>query len=226
MSEDNEGDGPALDKPFILGINGSPRKQGASARNLLKTMHFVDKYGGRTEIVHLVDKKIATCEGCYSNNPRDCTYPCIHNDDTRWLHKLLLEADGFILATPVYWFGPGPLTENFIAKLTALENNNYMLEGRAAGIIVSCGMHGADSVAQRLLLVFSQMGILVPPYGAVLCNIVSDIISRHEVVNKIFRKGSKIFQTEMDGSSEDFESLAKGLVGLIRQQKNRGTTYN
>lgn len=199
-------------KPLILCINGSPRRNGESAKSLRKTAELVRKHGGRVEITHLVDLKIALCEGCYSTRPKNCTYPCIHDDDTRRLHEKLIEVDGFILASPVWWFGPGPLVENFIAKLTALENNGYLLEGKAAGLIITCGMNGAESVAQRLSLVFSHMGILVPPYGEIMCNLISSAVAKNKAIETALRLGSRIFGTEFEGSSEDFNLLAKNIV--------------
>lgn len=178
MSENSEGDDPELYRPFIVGINGSPRKHGASARNLEKTLESVEKLGGQVKIVHLIDLNMAFCEGCDSEYPSKCTYPCIHNDDTRMLHELLLKADGFILATPTNWLERGGLTENFIDKLTALETmNRFMLKRKVAGVTVCCELYGAKGVAKRLKTTFRLMGMKIPRGSVIYYNHITDPIS-------------------------------------------------
>lgn len=222
MSVNGDGDGSIS----ILGICGSPREDSKSKERLKKALKFAGKFGAKTEFIDLSKLNIALCEGCYSNSPKDCKYPCIHNDDTRILHQKLKEADGFILASPVWWFGATPLVENFIAKLTSFENNGFILEGKVAGVIVSCGGEGASSSASRFLLIFNQMGIITPPYSAVMFNALTDFSSR-------FGKFLKFLPKERSGSHDyddkfakynDLDLLAKNMVRAIKNL--RGAKWN
>ena len=200
--------------PFILGINGSPRKDGWSAKNLKKTLKFVEKFGGKTQLIHLVDLKTALCDGCYSDNPKKCTYPCVQEDDMRELHELLLKADGLIFSVPVWWAGVGPLAENFIAKLTCVENHSK-LKGKKikAAFIINCGMHGAQVVAERLVSVFLRVGFTIPPlHGFALSNMLSNNLAKNRIVEELFLKTSKFFYSEIDGTTQDLENLAEALI--------------
>lgn len=222
MSGDDDGENTIS----ILGICGSPREDSKSKERLKKALKFAEGFGAKTEFIDLSKLNIAACEGCYSNSPKDCIYPCIHNDDTRILHQKLKEADGFILASPVWWFGPPPLVENFIAKLTSFENNGFILEGKVAGLIISCGGEGASLSASRLLLVFNQMGIAAPPYCVVMFNALTDFSSR-------FGKFLKFLPKERSGSDDyddkfakfnDLDLLAKNMIRAIKNL--RGIFWN
>lgn len=201
-------------RPLVIGINGSPRKNGWSAKNLEKALKFAEKFGAKTRLIHLVDLKMALCEGCYSDNPKKCTYPCVHDDDTRALHELMLKADGLIFSVPVWWAGVGPLAENFIAKLACLETN-FRLKGKKkkAAFIVNCGMHGAQAVAERLTSIFLRVGFTIPPmFGFALTNMVSNTLSKNKIAEEIIFKASSFFYSEIDGTTQDLENLAKALI--------------
>lgn len=220
----DEDDADSQNKPFIIGINASPRHRGEGVTNLKRTLRFVEKYGGKTQLVHLIDLNIAVCEGCYSDSPKKCTYPCRHTDDTRWLHELLLKADGFILATPVNWFLPHALAVTFVSKLTALENNGNLLKGKVAGIIVDCGMYGAAGVAEKLLLDFQYMRLKVPYPAPILCNMISNTINKSAMANKMLKGADRVLHTELARDGwwiKDFEELAYNMVEEARKSYDK-----
>ncbi len=75
-----------MKKSLILGINGSPRKNGKTAK-LVKTILSSSKQaGGEIKLIHLVDYEIKSCLGCYSANPSKCIYPCRVKDGMQKLY--------------------------------------------------------------------------------------------------------------------------------------------
>lgn len=68
-------------KIFILGINGSPRRNGNTAEYLKRILKSAEKQEAETLLIHLIDKNIKPCLGCYSISPKKCTFPCVQKDD-------------------------------------------------------------------------------------------------------------------------------------------------
>jgi multimeric flavodoxin WrbA len=55
---------------LIIGINGSPRKNGMTAKLVRKILRSCEKNGTKTIYIDLIDKKISQCLGCYSYNKK------------------------------------------------------------------------------------------------------------------------------------------------------------
>lgn len=90
-------------KKKVLVLLGSPRKKGNSALLAEKIAEGAASEGASVETVFLQDLEIRTCKSCYA-----CQTPgskgCAIDDDMQKLYPLMLEADAWVLASPVYWF--------------------------------------------------------------------------------------------------------------------------
>jgi multimeric flavodoxin WrbA len=84
----------------ILGICGSPRGNKSQTRVLTEVMLAEAKIkGAQVEFVDLGKARIGFCQACDACH----TGPdCILNDDGRAILGKMLEADGIVLASPVY----------------------------------------------------------------------------------------------------------------------------
>jgi multimeric flavodoxin WrbA len=99
----------------ILAINGSPRKDGNTAKLLKEiTKDHVD-----VDLDHfdLNDLEIKDCQACYSCKKNDA---CAIKDDMQLLYKKLREADALVLGSPVYFGVETANTRAFIDRLYAL----------------------------------------------------------------------------------------------------------
>jgi multimeric flavodoxin WrbA len=156
---------------LIIGINGSPRKNGMTAKLVRKILRSCEKNGAKTIHIDLIDKKISPCLGCYSYNKKSCKYPCIQKDDMQEIYKLLLKANGMVIGSPSYWFSVSGLMKNFLDRLTCLENSGFLLAGKVAGIVTTAEETGGDEAANYLLAFVNENGMLVPPLGAAFFNV-------------------------------------------------------
>jgi len=98
----------------VLGIAGSPRKQGNTH---LLVSHILDgaaEAGAETEAELLGDLTVRECDGCHA-----CWHakPCPKADDMNALYPRLARCDALVLGTPVYWYGPTALMKAFIDRL-------------------------------------------------------------------------------------------------------------
>ena len=155
----------------IVGINGSPRKYGASFKLLSLALRFAEREGAETELIHLYDYNIKPCLGCVSDGVEYCRFPCIVKDDFNAIAGRLVEADAFILASPIYWYSVSGVMKNFIDRLTSLENMIYheprksLLEGKVAGFIAVGNDTGAIMAIAWMMVVLNSMGVHVPAWA-------------------------------------------------------------
>ena len=83
---------------MILGISGSPRKM-ATEHILALALKMLEEKGYETQFFALRGKNISPCRHCdYCLKNKEC----VIKDDMYQLYPLIREAEGFVLATPVY----------------------------------------------------------------------------------------------------------------------------
>jgi multimeric flavodoxin WrbA len=83
---------------MILGISGSPRNM-ATEHILGMALKMLEERGCETKLFAMRGKNISPCRHCdYCLKNKEC----IVKDDMYQLYPLIREAEGFVLATPVY----------------------------------------------------------------------------------------------------------------------------
>lgn len=158
-------------KPLVLVVNGSPRKYGSSTQLSYVAAKGVEDAGGVAELVHLYDYDVKPCIGCVSDGVKYCRFPCVLNDDFNKLGKKVLQADGLIISTPVYWYAPSGVLKNFIDRLTSMENMIFhearrsLLEGKVVGFIATGLDAGVFMTVSYLMSVLNSMGAVVAPWS-------------------------------------------------------------
>ncbi|MEM5798062.1 MAG: flavodoxin family protein [Candidatus Aenigmatarchaeota archaeon] len=181
---------------FVLGINGSPHKDGSTAKLLKKFLKSVEKYGGQTELVNLAEYDIRPCLGCYSRNPKLCKYPCNIKDDMQKIYPLLVKSDAIAFGTPIYWFNMSGLMKNFIDRLTCFAPKGYMLEGKV-GIFFAVSKEnegGRLNATLSMAYAMNHLGLWIPPYGLMFYPAKEKIVKNGKIVwdNWVFSDASKI----------------------------------
>ncbi|MFX1274118.1 MAG: flavodoxin family protein [Promethearchaeota archaeon] len=119
----------------ILGIMGSPRKDGNTHILMSKIMEGVKIAGGSGEIIFLIDKLIKDCDGCHSCwKGNDCS----KNDDMNEIYLKINESDIIIFGTPVYWYGPTALMKAFLDRFVYYNcpENRLKIRGKSAIIVI------------------------------------------------------------------------------------------
>jgi multimeric flavodoxin WrbA len=85
----------------VLGVVCSPRKGGNTEVMVQEALAGAQACGAETELVTVWDKDIKPCDGCLSCEK---TGACHIKDDVQEIYARLLEADGIVWGTPVYFF--------------------------------------------------------------------------------------------------------------------------
>ena len=84
----------------VVGIVCSPRKGGNTEIVVCEALGAIQELGGETELITVSGKTINPCDGCDVCVKEGV---CRINDDMQEIYQQLLQADGIILGTPVYF---------------------------------------------------------------------------------------------------------------------------
>ncbi len=157
----------------ILGIMGSPRRNGNTHILVSRILDSAQRSGANVETVLLGDLQIRQCDGCHA-----CwkTGRCAKNDDMQSLYAKTADSDVLVLGTPVYWYGPSAIMKLFIDRLVYFNGpeTRKLVRGHRAVLAVpfeDTAMETADLLVRMLeqslaYLEIKMVGqILVPGAG-------------------------------------------------------------
>ena len=104
---------------LIIAINGSPRKNGATAILLNKALEGAASQKAETEFIQLNKLKMRGCQGCFSCKKRGGkSYgKCVLKDDMTPLYKRIEQADALFLGSPFYFHSITSAMKMFIERL-------------------------------------------------------------------------------------------------------------
>ena len=124
----------------ILVVQGSPRKKGNSIALAEQIVKGAESIGAEIESIYLHDKNISACQACYACQRPDSN-GCAIDDDMQPILKKLIDADCWIIASPVYWFTMSAQTKLFMDRcLFALFGyKKDVLAGKRIAIAMSYG---------------------------------------------------------------------------------------
>ncbi len=147
----------------VLGIVCSPRLHGNTEILLQESLTGAREAGAEVELLTLAGKTIAPCDACYSCRK---TGKCHIKDYMQDIYTKLLEADGIIFGTPVYFL-------TLCAQAKALIDRTYVfsaeraLRDKVAGVVVTTNRAGTTSaltvfsnffMLQRMIMVGAAIG--------------------------------------------------------------------
>ncbi len=172
----------------LIVVSSSPRDYG-NVRIVAKIVEGIAREVEGIGVIHIdvYDYDIKPCIGCVSDDVMLCRYPCIIEDDMKKLYEHVLNSDGIIFVTPIYWYNvPGPL-KNFIDRLTVFENAIFTegkskLEGKVASFIAIGNDTGSIAVIQNLMIIMNSMGVIIPPWALAYHTSDEDPISNESFI--------------------------------------------
>lgn len=116
-----------------MAIVGSPRLKGNTNYLMDAALEEAAAQGIETEKIVLSQYEIKPCIG---HDNCDSFDTCPQDDDMNWILKKFLDADGIILATPVYWYNVTAQMKTFIDRNYFAYRHDMKYRARVAGIIV------------------------------------------------------------------------------------------
>lgn len=151
----------------VVGINGSPRKDGNTYDLIKKVFEVLQSEGIETEFIQLGGKNIKGCIACYKcfeNKNKRCA---VKNDICNELIEKMIEADGFILGSPTYFTSVSTELKALIDRsgLVAVANGGLFHHKVGAAVVAvrrGGGIHVFDTINH--LFQMSQMFIVGSTY--------------------------------------------------------------
>ena len=140
----------------VVGFNGSPRKDGNTFILINKVFQELEKEGIETEIVQVSEKEIHGCIACYKcieNKDKRCA---VKNDAANEFIEKMVEADGILLGSPVYFIDVTPEMKALIDRAGFVSRANSGMYKNKVGAAVAAlrrsgAMHAIDSMNHFLL---------------------------------------------------------------------------
>lgn len=128
----------------IVAFNGSGRKDGNTALLIRRVLKILEAEGIETELIQLAGEHIcgcSACRTCYSTKNNRCA---IEDDSVNAYIQKMVEADGIILGSPVYFSMMSPELKALIdrAGYVALAND-YLLKRKVGAAVVAVRRAGA-----------------------------------------------------------------------------------
>jgi len=145
----------------IVGINGSPRKNG-NTQALLKVTMDSSKIEDK-KLIHLVDYNILPCNGCSV-----CwkTKKCPIDDDLEKVLSELIDADAIVIGSPAYYGTVSAQIKAFIDRSgELLGSRGYPLKGKVGGALSVARRWGHITTWTALLLYVLELRLIVPGTG-------------------------------------------------------------
>jgi arsenate reductase len=111
---------------FVLGLMGSPRKQGNTDLLLDAFLEGTQAQGAEVLKVDVPSKHIPPCRGCRACEKQG--YCIQQKDDMGEMNHLLRRADIVVLATPIFFYGPSAQIKALIDRSQALWARRYVMK--------------------------------------------------------------------------------------------------
>lgn len=137
-------------KMKVLGIAGSPRREGNTDLLLEQAISGAESAGAETEIIVLSRLNVAPCrhcDGCLAAGQ------CVIDDDMQSIYPRLRQADRIILSSPMFFMGITAQAKAMIDRCQALWAIKYVLKqpvamnagGERRGLFIAVGGTGFTS---------------------------------------------------------------------------------
>jgi multimeric flavodoxin WrbA len=183
------------DTPRVILLNGSPHKEGTTARALKEVANSLEKEGVNAEIIHVGHLAVRGCSGCYACGKLK---KCVHDDIVNEIAEKFKDADGLIIASPVYYASPNG---GFLALLDRLFYSSRFDKSMKVGASVVAARRGgctASFDALNKYFTISEMPIVSSRYW-----------------NQLHGNGAEEAEHDLEGM-HTMRTLGKNMAFLIK----------
>jgi len=141
----------------VVGIVGSPRKDGNTEILMKETLKVAHEAGCQTNIFLMSEKQVAPCDACGT-----CfeTGSCVVQDDMQELYTMVEQADAVIFGSPVYFGSVSAQTKAVMDRMFALLQQRA-LKDKIAGALVVTRRVGAIQTRSLLYAFCIAQGMIV-----------------------------------------------------------------
>lgn len=128
----------------VILLNGSPHTKGCTATMLGVIAQAMESQGIETEIIH-VGGTIGGCKGCFACRQLG---RCVQQDELNSIAQHLTQAQGMVIASPVYFASPAGNMMAFLDRLYAAYGHQLMY--KPCGCFVTARRAGTTAALDAL----------------------------------------------------------------------------
>ncbi len=144
-------------KPAVIGIVGSPNRDGRTCRLVSSALEGAAKAGSSTELIQMADHVVSACKDCV---PWVCAShkKCSYEDSAfEFLSDKMQSCGALVLGTPIYWWDTSGMVRYFFLKMFRVFARSAPFQGLPAlGIGVAGGTGNGLLTGLRPLYHFFQ----------------------------------------------------------------------
>ncbi len=133
----------------VIAINGSPRRGGNTSYALDVMAQQFMQHDVELEVIQIGHKVVRGCISCYKCREENAQ-GCIFDDEVNVVAQKISEADGIILASPVYFAGINGTMKSFLDRLFYSASSRGIFKDKVASAIVALRRGGASSAFSAL----------------------------------------------------------------------------
>ena len=180
----------------VIGFNGSPRKEGNTARLVSTVLDTLEGNGIATEYIQLGGQNMhgcIACMQCHENQDRQCS---IKTDNCNEYLEKMIEADGIVVGAPTYFADLNAETKALLdrSSFVALQNGG-LFRGKVGAGVVAARRGGAVRVMDSILKPFQMSEMFLP--GSTYWNLgyglqPDEVIGDTEGINNMRNLGRQI----------------------------------
>ncbi len=147
----------------VVAFNGSPRKEGNTSILINLVLGELTKEGIETEVVQVGGKKIRGCIACFKcleNQNKRCA---VDNDMLNECIEKMLDADGIILGSPVYFTDVTAEMKALIDRAGMVGGmNGYMYSRKVGAAVAAVRRAGSVHTLDTMNHLFQYHQMIVP----------------------------------------------------------------
>jgi len=216
----------------ILGVIGSPRRNGNTHILVTKLLEGAYEAGAITEEIFLGDLKVHECDGCIVCwKGKECN----KHDDMNSIYPKIIESDVIVFGTPVYWYGPTALMKAFLDRFVYFNcpENREKLRGKKAVIVIPYEEESIDTaIPVQMLFDKSFRYLEMNLVGSIIVPGVSnkgDVLQKKEKMQEAYDLGRNIASCDMPESVYRKTDAIVAAIGLALRkhegQFRKGTRF-
>jgi multimeric flavodoxin WrbA len=180
----------------VVGISGSPRKNGNTDILVKTALDECAKRGAKTVFLRLQNLKLNFCKACLKCKEKGF---CVQKDDMQKVYQLLHKADAVVLGSPVYFATVSAQMKTFMDRLIALIGKDFesrLEKGKRALLLFAQGAEGANTFKYGLKpLVTTLRWLGCKVVGTVIAdgiNELGEVRSKARILSEVARLANNL----------------------------------
>jgi len=204
-----------IDKVEILGLSCSPRKDGNTETLVAEALDGARSEGAEVELFSVAGKEIKPCDGCQT-----CitTSTCHIDDDMQDVFRKMIEADGIIFGTPIYFYTMTAQAKAIMDRTYSIRRPEFRLTNKVGGVIAVAGGIGLMEAIKDWYFYIAINHMVAADYIGAYAGERGAIKENERVMKMAWELGREMVQLVNSGWRFPEEYTRRGLSGYVAEK--------